>query len=68
MLTNHPDVELFAWMLFSLVFVWALWEGVPEFVHWLAHSADGREDINFFPDETRAEPGPGIAARVKKSA
>jgi hypothetical protein len=62
MLTNDPAVDFFAWLLFSLVLIWALWQGVPEFTDWLAHDADAREDIRFFPDEACGEPGPGIFA------
>jgi hypothetical protein len=65
MLTNNPAIDVPAWLLFSLVLIWALWQGVPEFLHWLAYSADGREDLGFFPDETRGEPGPGLVARSR---
>ena len=62
MLMHDPVGEVLAWLLFSLVLIWALWQGVPEFSHWLVHSADGQEDIYFFPDEVRGEPGPGTSA------
>ena len=62
MLMNDPVGEVLAWLLFSLVLIWALRQGVPEFSHWLAHNADGHEDIYFFPDEVRGEPGPGSVA------
>jgi hypothetical protein len=59
MIPNHPIAEFFAWLLFSLVLIWALRQGLPEFALWLQHSSDGREDIQLFPDEVRGEPGPG---------
>ena len=62
MLMNDPVGEVLAWLHFSLVLIWALRQGVPEFSHWLAHNADGHEDIYFFPDEVRGEPGPGSVA------
>jgi hypothetical protein len=61
MIPNHPVGEVFAWVLFSLVLVWALWQGLPEFAQWLGSNSDGREDMQFFPDEVRGEPGPRMS-------
>jgi len=57
-----PETDLLIWLLFSFVLVWALWQGLPELVAWLARTCDGCEDIQHFPDELRGEPGPGTFA------
>jgi hypothetical protein len=62
MIPNHPVAEFFAWLLFSFVLGWALWQGLPEFAQWLEHSSDGGKDLDFFPDEVRGEPGQRILA------
>jgi hypothetical protein len=65
MFPNNPEGEFFAWLLFSLVLVWALWGGVGEFRHWLENNFDGRDDIHFFPDELRGEPRQGTPAAAQ---
>jgi hypothetical protein len=62
MFPSDPAVDVLAWLLFSLVLIWAIWQGVPEFTNWLAHDAEPHDDIHFFPDEVRGEPGPRILA------
>jgi hypothetical protein len=59
MFINSPAGAVLCWLLFSLVLIWALWDGFPEFAHWLKHNYGGSDDIQFFPDEVRGEPGPG---------
>jgi hypothetical protein len=63
MIALNPTGDFLTWLLFSLVVAWALWEGLPEFAQWLGRNSDGREDIQFFPDEVRGEPGPRTIAR-----
>jgi hypothetical protein len=65
MLTNSPAVLICAWLLFWLVLAWALWQGAPELARWLARDSDPREDIHFFQDELRGEPGPGMSAAAQ---
>jgi hypothetical protein len=57
MFPNNPEVGFFAWLFFSLVLVWALWEGVGELRQWAENKSDGRDDIDFFPDEVGGSPG-----------
>src|SRR5262249_3750965 len=52
----------FAWLLFSLVLVWALWQGFWEIVQWLKDDSDRRKGILFFPDEVQGDIGPGTFA------
>jgi hypothetical protein len=66
MIPNDVVIEFFAGLLFSLLLIWALWQGLPEFALWIAHSTDDREDIQFFPDEVRGEPGPGKSAGISR--
>jgi hypothetical protein len=60
---NSPALDFCAWLFFWLVLAWALWQGVPEFLRWLQRDSDARDDIDFFSDELRGEPGPGTQAR-----
>jgi hypothetical protein len=59
MVGNDPVVDFFAWLLFALVVVWALWRGLWNYAE---HHSDGREDLRLFPDELAGEPGPGMMA------
>jgi hypothetical protein len=59
MIPNNPEAEIVAWLLFSLVLIWALWQGLWELERWVKNNPFGREDIHDFPDELRGEPGPG---------
>jgi hypothetical protein len=52
MVANDPVVDFFCWLLFVFVFVWALWNGLMDFAD---HHSDGREDLQFFPDELAGE-------------
>jgi hypothetical protein len=61
MILNDPVVEFFAWLLFSLVLIWALWRGLPKSPQGLEHTSDGSEDVQFFPDEVSGEPGRGMS-------
>jgi hypothetical protein len=66
MIPNDVVIEFFAELFFALVLGWALWQGLPEFALWIAHSTDDREDIQFFPDEMRGEPEPGKSANIPR--
>jgi hypothetical protein len=61
MVTMSPSGAFVTWLLFSLVLIWALWDGLPEFARWLEHNFDGQDDLQFFPDELPGEPGPGVS-------
>jgi hypothetical protein len=66
MITNSPALDFCAWLLFWSVLVWAVWQGAPELARWLARDSDSREDIHFFPDEERGEPGPEMSAAAQR--
>jgi hypothetical protein len=65
MFPNNPEGEFFAWLLFSLVLVWALWEGAGEFRQGMENNSDGRDDIHYYPDEVGGEPGPGTSVAAQ---
>jgi hypothetical protein len=57
---DSTDFALLAWLIFSLVRVWAPWNGLSEFVQSLQQQSEGREELRCFPDEPAGEPGPGM--------
>jgi hypothetical protein len=62
MIPLNPIGEFLAWLLFWLLLISALWQGLPGFPQRLKHNSTGREDIHFFPDEVGSEPGSGTFA------
>ena len=66
MIPNDPVGEFVLALLFSVVLIWVALQGLPELAQWLKHSSDDRDDIGFFPDEVRDEPGPGVSASTSR--
>jgi hypothetical protein len=66
MVTNDPEVHTFAWLLFSVVLVWALWRVLVDLGQRHEHNSGGSEAIQFFPDEVRGEAGPGVFPVCKR--
>jgi hypothetical protein len=62
MIPHNPVAEFLAWLLFALLLIWALWQGLPDFAQRLKHNSAGSEDIHFFPDEVGSKPGSGTLA------
>jgi hypothetical protein len=61
-ITGNPVGDFILWLLFSLVLLWALWQGFWDYAEWLGLHPGGRADIQFFPDEVGGEIEPGMFA------
>jgi hypothetical protein len=56
MVTNGSEVVAVAWLLFSFSVVWTLWHVLSDIAKTDEYHADGRKDIQFFPDEVGSYP------------
>jgi hypothetical protein len=66
MITGDPVGDFFLWLLFSLVLVWALWQGLWDFAEWLEQHSDNRLDLQSFPDEVWSDLAPGMFATSRR--
>jgi hypothetical protein len=66
MITSDPLAGFFLWLLFSLVLVWALWQGLWDLAEWLEQHSDKRLDLHSFPEEVGSELVPEVFATSRR--
>jgi hypothetical protein len=64
MLLGNPLADFLALLLFAIVLVWALWQGLPDIAQGLGWNP--REDVQFFPDEIGDDLGSGTNAESRR--